>query len=179
MAKAIAKKKITLEAYETALKGYVSNDNQACTLAAKRDKAVEALDNKYNPQFLEIKGKMDADFAVIQQYCEENREAMFVGGKSIETNGVKVGFKDGKPKVEILEPIEGYDAERVKELWEAALGLVKVKLPDYVRTVEEISKAKLIEDREQPAVIRGLVKCGLCIVQDETFFIKVTKTKKK
>jgi phage host-nuclease inhibitor protein Gam len=53
--------------------------------------------------------------------------------------------------------------------------LVKEFLPGYVRTVEEITKDKLLADREAEKMPDDMARCGIQVVQDETFFIEPKK----
>ncbi len=163
MAKTIAKKRVTPEAYQEALSAYVANELAARALAIKRDKEVARLDDKYNPVFEEYMEQQKKYSAIVQGYCASNREALFAAGKVIKTNSYDVGYRSGKVKVDLEDGITE----------EYALLMLKKNLPGYVRTVEQIAKDKLISDREQPNVLVAAAQCGLKFVADELFFIKV------
>lgn len=178
MATMKATKKVTAQQYQDNLNGFISNENKFAAQAAKYNKALEALNAKWKPGLDAIVEEQKIQAAAVQQYCEENRATLYVDTKTIDVNGAKLAFKFGKAKMELAASIEGLDEEQVKELWENALQLVEKKLPDYVREVKEISKAKLIEDRLEAVVEKNLAKCGLKITQPETFSISLPKPKK-
>lgn len=178
MAKATTKKKVTAEQYEAARAGYFKAESEATALVAKRDVAVNKLNEKFNPKFEELQQAQEEHFAVIQQYCEDNRDTLLPdGAKSISVVGGTIGFRSGTPKLLLLADVTG-DKEAEKAMWENALGKVKRHLPDYIQVTEAIAKSKIITDRELPIVLRALPKCGLTIDQQEVFFIRPTKTKK-
>ena len=52
---------------------------------------------------------------------------------------------------------------------------LKAYLPSYVRTTEEPAKDRLLIDRNTPEVADNLAKVGLCVAQDETFYIDLKK----
>ena len=86
-----------------------------------------------------------------------------------------IGFRTGTPKLKLLK---GFT-------WASVEKLVKVFLPDYVREKTEVAKDRLLADRnledvgvtdslvivEMP-MIDAMAKCGLQVVQDETFFVE-------
>jgi phage host-nuclease inhibitor protein Gam len=167
MVKQPAKKKVTQQAYQTALEAYKNDEIAARALAVKREKEVARIDDKYNPLFEEYIETQKARFDIIQQYCEDNRDTLFEGKQIIKSNGIDYGFRKGKFKV---CPLEG-------ETDESTLAGVKKYLPDYIRTKEEIAQDKLLSDKDAiPA--KDLKKAGLCFEQDEKFFVKVAETKK-
>ena len=168
MAKVVIKKKVTAEQYQNALDAYKNNEITARALAVKRDKEVARLDEKYNPLFEEYMEQQKQHTAVVQQYCEEVRDVLFDGRQSIKNNGIEYGFRKGKVKVEFCDGV----AE------DSVLNNLKAYLPDYVRTMEQIAKDKLIADRDVPLVSGCITDCGLRFASDEVFFIKVLESRK-
>ena len=69
--------------------------------------------------------------------------------------------------------------EKVKTLkgftWASALQLVKEFLPTYLRQTEEIAKDKLLADRDVEDMQPQMAKCGIQVVQDETFYVEPKK----
>lgn len=53
--------------------------------------------------------------------------------------------------------------------------LVKEFLPEYIRVSEELAKDRLLADRDKEEVAEQLSKCGMTIVQDETFYVEPKK----
>ena len=163
MAKAVAQKKVTREAYETALSGYVHNNNQSCTLAAKRDKELEPINEKYDPQFETLRKSMDEQFETVKQYCEENRTEMFVEAKSTEAYGAHVGFREGAEKLIVLPDT---DEKAVAVKWLKLKAWVK-----FLRMTPALDKKAIVKAKP-----KGLEKFGLKVGREETFFLEPVKT---
>ena len=167
MTKVIVRKKVTAQQYQTALDAYRGNEVAAKALAAKRDTEVAKLDDKYNPLFEQYMEQQQSNFELVQQYCEENRDVLFEGRQMIKSNGVDYGFRKGKVRLALLD---GQTEETVLEA-------VKENLPGYIRVKEEIAKDKLLADKDT-ITDKDLASAGLCLTQDEAFFIKVVESKK-
>ncbi len=163
MIKTLAKNNVTRAAYEAALAGYVSNDNKACLLAAERDKEVEELDSKYNPQFEALRKEMEEQYATVQQYCSRHRDELFSTTKSIDDHGATLGFRDGKDKVVILDGCKEKDIITVMAR--------RTAMTPYLRTTLTLDKLKII--RERP---KSLEKLGVKVVQEEAFFLEPIKS---
>lgn len=167
MTKVIVKKKVTAQQYQAALDAYRSNEVAAKSLAAKRDKEVAKLDEKYNPLFEQYMEQQQSNFELVQQYCEDNRDELFEGRQMIKANGMDYGFRKGKVRLALMD---GYTEETVLEA-------VKENLPGYIRVKEEIAKDKLLADKDT-ITDKDLASTGLCLTQDEAFFIKVVESRK-
>jgi Bacteriophage Mu Gam like protein len=76
-----------------------------------------------------------------------------------------IGFRTGTPKLKTLK----------KFTWGAVTEQLKSYLPEYVRTVEEPAKDKLLADRDNEEVNTLFKKCGIEVAQDETFFVELKK----
>jgi phage host-nuclease inhibitor protein Gam len=163
MAKAISKKTVTREAYETALKSFVQNNNKYEKLAAARDAKVAKIDAEYGDQFSNMKNEMEDDFLTVQRYCEDNRTELFVGAKSLDAFGAHVGFREGKEKVSFMD---GWNEKKVLEKMQKSEHWLV-----YVRLKPSIDKAALL--KEQP---KGMEKCGIVIEQEESFFLEPETT---
>ena len=59
--------------------------------------------------------------------------------------------------------------------WEAAKNLVKEFLPSFIRTSEEVAKDKLLADRDSEGMAEQMAKCGIQVVQDDTFYVDPKK----
>lgn len=176
---ATTKKKVTALQYQEALNGYISNNTRYETQAAKYIAELEKLEKKYKPGLDEITAEQEKQETTVQQYCEENRATLFGEAQTIEVNGAKLAFKAGTAKVALTVETEGMDKEALKLAWERALQAVKKKLPEYVRTEEELAKNLLLEHKDIKGLGKKLEACGLKISAEETFSIKIPKPKKK
>lgn len=86
-----------------------------------------------------------------------------------------IGFRTGTPK---LKTQKGFT-------WASALQLVKEFLPAYVRKTEEVAKDKLLADRDMEVTVKDgagevklseeMTRCGIQVVQDETFYVEPKK----
>lgn len=163
MTKTTVKNKVSRATYEAALAGYVSNDNKACLLAAGRDKDIELLDSKYNPQFEALRREMEEQFATVQAYCHQHRADLFADTKCLEVYGASLGFREGKDKVVIM------DGHKEKDI--IAVMARRTAMSHYLRTTLNLDKIKII--KEKP---KGLEKLGLKVIQEEAFFLEPVKS---
>ena len=101
-------------------------------------------------------------FETLQSFAVENQAELFTKKKSLDmTHGV-IGFRTGTPK---LKTLKGFT-------WASALQLVKEFLPGYVRSSEEIAKDKLLADRDVEKMPEDMARCGIAVVQDESFYVE-------
>lgn len=104
----------------------------------------------------------------------ENQSELFAKRKSLEmTHGV-IGFRTGQPKCKTARGTT----------WADALELVKDRLPNYIRTKEEVDKDRLLADRNLPCrrddepeeaarpLLHEMALCGILVVQEESFFVE-------
>lgn len=155
--------KVTREAYETALKAYVQNNNTYAILAAKCDERVSKITAEYEDRFNDLKKSMAENFDTIQLFCETNRPELFPDRKSLEAYGAKVGFREGKEKVVLIKGFKLKDVvAKLQKLaaWKA-----------FIRQTPELDKNALLTVRP-----KGMDKYGLTIVQEENFYIEVDQT---
>ena len=104
---------------------------------------------------------------VMQVFATENREELFSKRKSMETTHGTLGFRTGQPK---LKTKKGFT-------WAAVLELLKKFGKDYVRTVEEPAKDKLLANRDNEECQQLMEDCGILVAQDETFYVEPKKEK--
>ncbi len=162
MAKTTAKKAVTQEAFETALQGYVRNDNEYAALAAKRDKRVAAIDAEYAEDFARMKAEMDADFETVHDYCATNREELFEGAQSTLHCNAQIGFRQGKDKVVILE---GFKEKEIIAMMEK-----RKAMQPYLRTTVAMDKVAIIRDKP-----KGTAALGFVVDKEESFFLEPVK----
>ncbi len=156
---------VTPEAYNKAIAAYAEDDAYVQTETAKLDAKITKLREQHAEKISAAEERKKENFNVVEAYCMENRTQMFDKKRSVVTAHGTVGFRIGKHKIKTLS---GYTLK-------SALELIKVKLPKYVRTVEEIDKQKIIAERESSASPDVLESVGLQVVQDETFFVELKK----
>lgn len=156
-------KELTAEDMHSAISVFAASSGAETSLTAQMEEEIKAIHLKYAPRLEVIQQQKAEAFETVQAYCTKNKEELFKKGKSFDTTVGSVGFRTGK---HTLKPIS-------KMTWDKVLTLVKVSLPDYVRTIEEVAKDKILADRHTQAVAPHLATVGLRVVQEERFFIEL------
>ena len=151
----------TIEDAEGAMAEYSIADAKIRKINAKMDEQITAIRQKYADEIQEQISKRDNHLDDLHLFAESNPQ-LFEKKKSLElTHGV-LGFRTGQPKLKLAKKMN----------WQGVLELLKLKAKDYVRTVDEVAKDKLLADREEPATKLILKEVGVEVAQDETFYIE-------
>lgn len=158
---------ITREAMEDAFGRYATADAEVQCINAAMDKEFVAIREQYADRLAELEDEKRDAFAVMQVFATEQREALFTKRRSLETTHGIIGFRTGTPK---LKTRRGFT-------WAAVLELVREFLPSYIRTSEEVAKDKLLADRENEQLQPLMQKCGIDVVQEESFYVEPKKEK--
>lgn len=159
-------KDISQQQANAAFAEYCKAANRENTIKAKMEAAITRIRETHADELTSLEAIKSKQVDMLETYAKENGQ-LFADKKSYEmTHGV-IGFRTGTPKLGLLKKFK----------WADVLEAAKKKLPDYVRTVEELNKAGLIAAREQPEVIKLLPVIGCEIVQDETFYVEPKKEK--
>lgn len=168
---------VTREAADEAFATYAKNDAQIQKINAEIELQCAKIREKYADKLATLGDDRDKAFDVLQSFATENQAELFTKKKSLDMAHGTIGFRTGTPK---LKTLKGFT-------WASALQLVKEFLPGYVRTNEEIAKDKLLADRDMEYVavrdhdtVAGpmssyMAKCGIQVVQDETFYVEPKK----
>ena len=171
---------VTREAAEEAFAQYAKADAQIEKINAEIDLQCAKIREKYQSQLGTLACDRECAFDTLQAYATENQAELFSKKKSLDMAHGTIGFRTGTPK---LKTLKGFT-------WASALELVKAFLPSsYIRQTEEIAKDKLLADRDMEDVKvteAGLVekevtmkeamaKCGIQVVQEETFYVEPKK----
>ena len=156
---------VTREAAAEALATYAMADAQAAKIAADIELQCVKIREKYADKLAALEGQKAAAFDTLQAYATENKGSLFTKKKSLDMVHGTIGFRTGTPK---LNTLKGFT-------WASALQLVREFLPLYIRTTEEITKDKLLADRDVEGMAEGMSRCGIQVVQDETFFVEPKK----
>lgn len=169
MAKTRVKKTIitgvTNEQVEAALSEFSQADSRIQKITAEMELKITAIRDKHVEELAELQKKKDDSMEILKVFATENKESLFSKTKSYKSSHGIFGFRTGTPKIKQLK---GFTKESV-------LALVKAILPDYIRTAEEVAKDRLLADRDKEEVADNLSKCGMVVVQDETFYVEPKK----
>ena len=158
---------VTREAMEEAFGRYATADAEMQSINAAMDKEFVAIRERNAERLAELEQQKTESFEVMQVFATEQREVLFSKRRSLETTHGVIGFRTGTPK---LKTRRGFT-------WAAALELVREFLPSYIRTSEEVAKDKLLADRENEQLQPLMQKCGIDVVQEESFYVEPKKEK--
>lgn len=156
---------VTSEQAETAFSEYAAADAKVQNIQSKMDIEITRIRDKYADQLAEQQGIREKNFEIMQTFATEHREELFSKRKSYESAHGVFGFRTGTPK---LKNLKGFT-------WAAVTNVVKELLPEYIRTTEELAKDKLLADRDKEEVAQLLPRCGVTVIQDETFYVEPKK----
>lgn len=164
---------VTREAADEAFASYAKADAQSAKITADIELQCAKIREKYANKLAELEGEKEKAFDTLQAYATENQAELFTKKKSLEMAHGVIGFRTGTPK---LKTLKGFT-------WASALQLVREFLPGYIRQTEEIAKDKLLADRCAEITQDGITspmgdhmaKCGITVVQDETFYVEPKK----
>lgn len=156
---------VSSEQVETALSEFVQADSTIQKITAEMELEITAIRDKQTVELAKLQQQKDGAVEILQAFATENKEMLFSKTKSYKSAHGVFGFRTGTPKIKQLK---GFTKESV-------LALVKALMPDYVRTVEEVAKDRLLADRTGEGMEERLKKCGMEVAQDETFYVEPKK----
>jgi phage host-nuclease inhibitor protein Gam len=156
---------VSSEEMEQAFTEYATCDAKLQKTNATMDVEITRIRNKYADAIAALQESKDKAFDVIQAYAIDNKAELFARKKSLETVHGTFGFRTGTPKLKLLK---GFT-------WASVTNLLKEYLPTYVRVTEEAAKDKLLADRDNEKVAEYLVKVGVAVIQEESFFVEPKK----
>lgn len=168
---------VTKEAAEEAFAIYAKADAERAKITAEIELKCAKIREQHQDKLSQLQTTQDEAFETLQTYATENQAELFNKKKSLDMVHGTIGFRTGNPK---LKTIKGFT-------WASALQLVKEFLPGFIRSTEEIAKDRLLSERDTEVLKPGdplgpgvplrevMVKCGISVVQDETFFVEPKK----
>lgn len=156
---------VTREVADEAFASYSMAEAQAAKITADIELQCAKIREKYADKLADLEEQKAIAFDTLQAYASENKGDLFTKKKSLDMVHGTIGFRTGTPK---LKTLKGFT-------WASALQLVREFLPSYIRTTEEITKDKLLADRDVEGMQDNMSRCGIQVVQDETFFVEPKK----
>lgn len=164
--------RVSRDEADEAFATYAKSDAQVQKINADIELQCAKIREKYADRLAALSSDREKAFDTLQAFAVENQAELFSKKKSLEMAHGIIGFRTGTPK---LKTLKGFT-------WASALQLVKEFLPDYVRHTEEIAKDKLLADKDgqsneagSPSMCEQMAKCGIQVVQDETFYVEPKK----
>lgn len=170
---------VTREAADNAFAAFAKADASINKINADIELQCAKIREKHQAELTQLTAERDTAFDTLQAFATENQAELFSRKKSLEMAHGTIGFRTGTPQ---LKTMKGFT-------WASALELVKAFLPGYTRKKEEIAKDKLLADRDmedvgvtdeglilkEMSMIKAMEKCGLRVVQEETFYVEPKK----
>jgi len=156
---------VGVEKMNEAFGKYAAADAKLQKINADMDVQITKIRDKNADEIERLNGIKEENFDIMQAYACENREELFTKKKSMDTVHGVIGFRTGTPA---LKTLKGFT-------WASVTNLLKEFLPDYVRTVQEPAKDKLLIDRDNEEVSSQFSKVGIKVEQSETFFVEPKK----
>lgn len=153
---------VSRELAEKAFTEYAKAVAEENRLTADMEMRMVKLRDSYSMELTLCRTTKAETFEVLQSYAMEHREELFSKKKSLEMAQGTIGFRTGTPQ---LKTMKGFT-------WSSVLNLVRELMPDFIRTKEEVAKDKFLADRESEGMTAQMAKCGLCVVQDESFYVE-------
>ena len=129
------------------------------------DQEMFEIRKKYSNDLTTLQEKKDLFFNQLESFALENQNILFSIKRSLATKFGTFGFRTGKPKFQLIP-----DGS-----WASVTKMLQDFLPQYIRTVFEPSKEKLMSDRFNPEISKYFPALGLSVVQDESFYIDLKK----
>lgn len=166
---------VTREAADEAFAKYAKADAESAKITADIELQCAKIREKYAGRLAELDAAKTVAFDTLQSFATENQTELFSKKKSLDMAHGVIGFRTGTPK---LKTLKGFT-------WASALQLVKEFLPAYVRKTEDVAKDKLLADRDMEVkpkdgedkvkLSHEMARCGIQVVQNETFYVEPKK----
>lgn len=149
------------DAAEAVMNDLALTANNRRKLIAHADAAKLKIDAQFNPMIRACDELVAEQSAALEAWALANPAEFPDKKKSIKLTSGTIGFREGKPKLELASKTWS---------WDKALEAVQKFLPNFIRDTPEIDKAALIA---QAAELQPeLRQCGLKVDQGEKFFAK-------
>ena len=141
--------------------------NDQRKLIADRDTEILTINEHYAPALSDLALEIQAETDTLRAWAESSPDAFPKGRKSLELLAGVLGFRTGTPKLSLLS--RAFNWERVQVL-------VEQYWPGFIRLKKEVDKEGLLslysQAGDKPAATEELKRCGLRVVQVETFYIE-------
>lgn len=165
MATRVSKKtvsNVTLEQAQQASEQFANAQNRLAKQEAKMNEELNKVRSRYQDIVSELSDLLEEPKEILEVFAKEQQQS-WGKKKSFDLLHTTIGFRTGMPK---LKCDKGFN-------WTSVTELLSEYYPDYVRTVIEPNKEKLIGDRDTESFDKICKKTHISVVQDETFYTEV------
>lgn len=152
---------VTREQAEDAMALFADSANSLSKIEADMSAKINAIRDKYQDDITMLKESKEAQVEVLEVFATESHD-QWGKKKSIELLHGIIGFRTGTPKVKFEK---GFNSKSVT-------AILQEKYPDYVRSVVEMDKEKLIAERDTEGFAVLCKKAHIEVVQDESFYVE-------
>lgn len=135
--------------------------NNQRKLVAARDAAVLAINQRFESDLAACDESLRTQTDALRVWAKTNPDQFPKGRKTIEFVSGKLGFRTGTPKLALLSRAW---------TWDKVCRAVEQFLPNFIRNAPEVDKEAIIAQRAEVEFI--LPKCGVKVVQGESFFVE-------
>ena len=136
--------------------------NSRRKFVARMDTKILDVQNQFAPAIAECDAAIKAKTDALRAWAEANPQE-FGKRKSIDFLSGILGFRTGTPKLALLNRAWN---------WEKVTDAVCHHLPNFVRSKPEVDKEAIIGQRDEEEIQAVLPRCGLKVVQGESFYVE-------
>ncbi len=152
---------VSKELAEQAMSIFAQAANRVSSIEAKMNQDLQEVRERYVDDLNKQNEVKDEQVKVLETFAYEQKES-WGKKKSADLVHGTIGFRTGMPKVKFEKGFNG----------KSVTAILKEQFPDYVRTVYEMDKDKLIANHEEENFETICKKAHIEVVQDETFFVE-------
>lgn len=152
---------VSREAAEEAMAQFSDAAISLQHIEAKMNAQINAVRDKHQELITQLQEKKDDQVAVLEVFAAETCDT-WGKRKSMELLHGVIGYRTGTPKIKFDK---GFNSKSVTAILEE-------KYPEYVRSVTEMNKEMLIQDRDADNFAEICKKAHVQVVQDETFYVE-------
>lgn len=160
-----AKKTISKDAFEEAAKRFAANTAKCATIIGKSEEKIKAEMEKRHTQLGNMPAELEEDEAILIQYAEDNKAALFVGTKTHDTGlGVVISYRTGTPKLAYGEGVKAEDL---------LSAILKKNLMEFVVVKHSLEAKHIIASADSNKDLgKIMTKVGVSVEQEEFINIK-------
>ena len=119
--------------------------------------------DKHQGELSQLQPERNTALTEVQKIAETNRKKLFSRNKSVHTSFGVVGFRKKRMQFKLA----------TGETTESVLKKMRTVCPQLITTKEVISKNVLYAARNTPNFRSEMAQCGIEIVEEENFYIKL------
>ncbi|HMO62226.1 MAG TPA: host-nuclease inhibitor Gam family protein [Ferruginibacter sp.] len=152
---------VSREDAEQAMSSFAAAANEVSSIEAKMNQELQEVRERYQDKLNKYNDIKDEQVQVLEVYAYEQKDN-WGKRKSMDMLHGTIGFRTGTPKVKFDK---GFNSKSVT-------AILQEQFPEFVRTVVDMDKEKLIASREDDGFDTICKKAHIQVVQEETFFVE-------